>query len=524
MSEGQPAKKAFARPPAGAVKPASGAPEERLDSWKEIAGYLRRGTRTVQRWEREEGLPVHRLQHDKLGSVYAFRSELDAWWRSRGAVMPGDTSWQTDPGPSVAVLPFADLSREKDQGYFCDGVAEEIINALNALQDLRVASRTSAFRFRDCQEDPREIGRRLRVRHLLEGSVRKADGRLRVSVRLNNTADGYQVWSETYDREMTDIFALQEEIARCVAHALEVTLTPAERDALGKPSTRDLQAYDYYLRGRSFYYRYAPRDVEYARELFTRAIERDARYAMAWAGLADCWSYLYLYAGRKEAARLEADRASEHAIELGPESAQAHASRALALSLNEKDEEAEQEFEQAIRLDPDLFEARYFYARHSFVHGQREKAVRLYEEAMRIRPEDYQAPLLVAQSYDDLGRPEAAAAARRLGIERAEQHLKLNPDDARALYMAANGMAALGEKQRAQAWAGRALKARPDDPMLLYNLGCVFSLLGCADEALSCLEKGVELGVAERGWYAHDSNLDPLRQHPRFQALLTRLA
>jgi adenylate cyclase len=518
MSEGHSAKKVVAFP-----KPAP-APGERLDSWKEIAAYLRRGTRTVQRWEREEGLPIHRLQHEKLGSVYAFRTELDTWWSSRGAELESEAPVAAELGASIAVLPFADLSRERDQEYFCEGVAEEIINALARLENLRVASRTSAFRFKAGSADAREIGRKLRVGTLLEGSVRKDGDRCRISVQLTNAEDGYHLWSAAYDREMTGIFSIQEEIARQVVQALQVTLSPTEKATLGKAPTGDIQAYDYYLRGRSFYYRYGPREVEFAKQLFEQAIERDARYAPAWAGLADGWSYLYLYGGRKDAAREQADQASIKAVQLDPQSAQSHASRALALSLNERDEEAEVAFETAIRLDPDLFEARYFYARHSFVHGKQEKAVRLYEDAIRIRPEDYQSPLLVAQSYDDLGRPEDAANSRTRGIELAEQHLRLNPDDARALYMAANGMAALGQNERAREWAQRALAVRPDDPMLLYNVGCIFSLLGCVEEAVSCLERGADLGVAEKGWYEHDSNLDPLREHPRFQALLNRLA
>ncbi|MFB3779458.1 MAG: tetratricopeptide repeat protein [Bryobacteraceae bacterium] len=518
MSEGQLPKKVVAFP-----KPAPAA-NERLDSWKEIAAYLRRGTRTVQRWEREEGLPIHRLHHDKLGSVYAFRAELDAWWFSRGAALTDDPAAPGEQAASVAVLPFADLSREKDQEYFCEGVAEEIINALSRIENIRVASRTSSFHFKGKGADVREIGRKLRVGTLLEGSVRKDQGRFRISVQLTGAEDGYQLWSAAYDREMTDIFSIQEEIARQVAQALRITLSPSESASLGKSSTRDIEAYDYYLRGRSFYYRYGPRDVEFAKQLFEHAIERDPRYAPAWAGLADCWSYLYLYGGRREAARERADEASIKAVELDPQAAQSHASRALALSLNERDEEAEVAFETAIRLDPNLFEARYFYARHSFVHGKQAKAISLYEEAIRIRPEDYQSPLLVAQSYDDLGRPEDARAARLRGIDLAEQHLRLNPDDARALYMAANGMAALGEKERSRKWAERALAVRPDDPMLLYNVGCIFALLGCVEEAISCLEKGAELGVAEKGWYEHDSNLDPLRGHPRFQALVAGLA
>jgi adenylate cyclase len=210
-------------------------------------------------------------------------------------------------------------------------------------------------------------------------------------------------------------------------------------------------------------------------------------------------------------------------VRLDPASAQARASRALALCINERFEEAEAEFQAALHLDPDLFEAHYFYARHCFVQGRQLQAVQHYEEAMRIRPEDYQSPLLVAQSYDDLGRPDDARRARRKGVELAEQHLKLNPDDARACYMAANGLVALGQTERGRQWAEKAVAMRPDDPMLLYNAGCIFSMLGSAERALDCLEQARDLGVAERGWYEHDSNLDPVRGHPRFRALLEQL-
>jgi TolB-like protein/Tfp pilus assembly protein PilF len=501
----------------------TGAPTDRLDSWKEIAAYLRRGTRTVQRWERDQGLPVHRLRHDKLGSVYAYKRELDAWWETRAAELEQEAPLPDEQEPSIAVLPFCDMSREKDQEYFCEGIAEEILLALSKIQGLRVASRMSAFRFKGEARDVREVGRRLRVRHFLEGSVRKAEGRLRIAVQLTDTESGYQLWSERYDREVQDVFAIQEEIARRVVEALEIRLSPKERAALGAAPTRDVQAYDYYLRGRRFYYGYGPQDIGFARQLFTQAIAVDPAYALAYAGLADCWSYIYLNAERSEVAREQADWASARAVELDPASAQAHASRAVALSLNERDEEAQEAFETALRLDPDLFEAHYFYARHLFSHGQKADAVRFYEEAMRVRPEDYQSPLLVAQSYDDLGNPEAARSARLRGIELAEQHVSLNPDDVRAHYMAANGMAALGQNQRAREWAERALALRPDDAMLLYNVGCIFSLLGCVEPAVECLEKAFRHGLRNKGWYENDSNLDPLRDHPRFEALMRQL-
>ena len=152
-----------------------------------------------------------------------------------------------------------------------------------------------------------------------------------------------------------------------------------------------------------------------------------------------------------------------------------------------------------------------------------EKAVAQYEGAIRARPEDYQSPLLVAQSYDVLGRRADAAAARQQGVSLAERHLLLNPDDARALYMAANGLAALGERDRSRQFIERALAIRPDDPMLLYNAGCIFAMLELPEPALDCLEKAVRGGLSQKGWYLHDSNLDTLRAHPRFQELLRSL-
>jgi adenylate cyclase len=284
-----------------------------------------------------------------------------------------------------------------------------------------------------------------------------------------------------------------------------------------------VRAYDFYLRGRKSYEQFATRDVETAIQLFSRAIEIDPAYPQAHAGLADCWSYLYLYHDRSEVNRTSAESASLQAVTLDPESAQAQASRGLALSLSGRDQEAEHAFESAVRLDPTLFEAHYFYARHAFASGQAQMALRLYEEAMRVRPEDYQAPLLAAQIYDDLQRPEDGAAVRRIGIERARRRLELDPDDARALYAAANGMAALGERDQALEWAQRASALRPDDGMVLYNVACVFSLLGLPEPALDSLERAVQSGLKQRGWYEHDSNLDPLRSHPRFRELLREL-
>ncbi len=502
--------------------PEPGAAEDRLDSWKEISGYLRRGARTVQRWEAEEGLPVHRLRHDQGSSVYAFRSELDAWLAHK-STREEQVGASAAPEASIAVLPFSDISQEQDQGYFCEGMAEEIINSLSRLADLRVASRTSAFQFRGSAADSREIGRRLRVRTLLEGSVRKAAGRLRISVRLTAAESGFQLWAERYDRELRDVFAIQEEIAAKIVEHLELTLSAEESGALRRMPTRDVEAYDCYLRGRKFYFHYSRRDVEFAAQLFARAIQLDSAFVLAHAGLADCYSYLYSNAVRTEEIRRQADEASLRAVELDPESACAQAARGSALDICGRPEAAKRAFEQAIRRDPKLFEAHYFYARHAFAEGDLAKAIQLYSRAIELRPEDYQAPLLVAQSYDDLGRPEEGRRMRELGVRIAEQSLESNPDDCRAVYMAANGMVALGQTARGLEWAERALRMKPGEPMVLYNVGCIFSMAGELERAIETMECALEAGLTLKGWYQHDSNLDPLRGMPRFQALLERL-
>jgi len=427
------------------------------------------------------------------------------------------------PQPSVAVLAFSDMSAERDQEYFCEGIAEDIINNLAKVKGLRVAARTSSFAFRGKEEDIRILGKKLGVLAVLEGSVRKAGGQLRIAAQLINVEDGCHLWSDRYDRDLKDIFAIQDEISRSIAATLKITLSQKESEAIGRAPTTDLQAYEYYLRGRQFFYQYKRKGIEFALKMFSQAIELDPTYARAYAGIADCCSFLFMYAGSHEVHRERADTASLKALDLNPESAEAHAARGLALSLKGEYAGAEREFEAAIHLDPYLFEAYYFYARTAFVQGKLAQAVELYEHAGEVNSQDYQAPLLAAQSYSDLGMPEKAEAARRRGIQIAEARLKLNPDDARALYMGANGLVALGECERGLEWAEQALAMDPDEPMVLYNVACIQSLAGRIEDAIDSLEKSIKSGLNQKGWLEHDSNLDPVRRHSRYPALIRLL-
>jgi TolB-like protein/DNA-binding winged helix-turn-helix (wHTH) protein/Flp pilus assembly protein TadD len=427
------------------------------------------------------------------------------------------------PGGSVAVLAFSDMSAARDQEYFCDGIAEEIIGNLVRIRRLRVAPRTSSFAFKGRSEDARAIGRDLGVDHVLDGSVRREGDRVRIAVQLIRTEDGTTVWSERFDRRPEDIFAVQDEIARSVAAALEIALSPRESLAIGRAPTSDPEAYDFYLRGRQFYYQYRRKGIEFALTMFARAVEIDGGFVRAWAGMADCASFLYMYAGNHERHRRQAEAMSRRALELDPDSAEAHASRGVACALGGDYAEAEEELETAIALDPGLFEAWYSYARVSFARGELAKTVRMYAKAMEVNPHDYQAPLLAAQVYEDLGDADRAREARERGVRAAESRLRLNPDDSRALYMGANAWAALGERDRGLEWARQALAIDPDEPMVLYNVACVQALAGRCDEALDSLERAVRSGLHQKGWLEHDSNLDPLRRSPRYRKLVRDL-
>ena len=260
-------------------------------------------------------------------------------------------------GASVAVLPFVNMSSDQENVYFSDGLAEELINALCKIDGLKVAARTSSFSFKGTSQDIREMGQRLNVRTVLEGSVRKAGNTLRISAQLVNVSDGYHLWSETFDRRIEDVFAIQDEIAQAIVSALRVVLSEEEKRAIAKVPTDNVQAYEYYLRGRQFFRQFRREGLQRARKLFMRAYELDPRYASAYAGVADCCSLLYLHWGAAEAQVKEADKASRKALQLDPELAEAHVARGLAVSLNKRYDEARREFETAIRQNPELFEA-----------------------------------------------------------------------------------------------------------------------------------------------------------------------
>ena len=423
---------------------------------------------------------------------------------------------------SIAVLPFTNMSADAENEFFTDGITEEIINALNKVRALDVASRTSAFAFKGNKEDISAIGRKLKVHTVLEGSVRKAGNRLRISTQLIDVATSFQLWSERYDREMEDVFAIQDEIATSIVNALKVVLTEKEEAAIKKIPTQSVRAYEYYLRGRQLFHQRRAETLDAAEDLYRRAIALDPDYALAFAGLADCSCFRFFeHAGARDEALAQAESASRRALKLDPDLAEAHASRGLALTYQRRFDEASQEFERAMELDSVLYEAPWYYGRSLQAQGRSEEAAAMYERAAELRADDYQSPIFAAAMYRSLGRTTEARAASQRGLAAAERALALNHGDSRALYLGAMELQVMGDKARSDEWARRAIQSDPTNPLLQYNIGCLYAVGGNRGLALDHLERAMELGMRNRDWLMTDPDLASIRDDPRFAALLT---
>ncbi len=423
---------------------------------------------------------------------------------------------------SLAVLPFADLSPDGDQEYFGDGLAEELLTTITSCCPgrIRVPARTSSFAFKGMNLDVREIGARLGVDAVVEGSVRKAGDRLRISVQLIDVRDGFHIWSERYDRGMDDLFAIQDEIANSVAEAINLPGKPRPQAERATPS--DVRAYEFYLQGRHAFNKLTRRSLHTACALFGRAIEIDPEFARAYAGLTDVYFYLYNYWEPREEYIQRADEASRTALEICPEIAEAHIARGQALSLLGA-EEAKDEFERAIALDPSLFEAYFCAARFHYARGEAEEAARLFRKAHNVRPDEYQALVLGSNALRRLDRVEEAERTQVEALKAIEAHLELYSDDARAYYLGASIWRFSDRPDKAQEWLDKALTLEPDDAAVHYNVACYYARIPEAERAFEHLGRAIELGFRHRAWVENDPDFDQLRTDPRFSALLARL-
>jgi TolB-like protein/tetratricopeptide (TPR) repeat protein len=426
------------------------------------------------------------------------------------------------PAESVAILPFVDMSPEHDQEYFCDGIAEEIINALCCVRGLRIASRTSSFRFKGRSADVRRIGRQLDVRAVLEGSVRKAGNRVRITAQLINCADGYHLWSQTYDRELEDVFAVQTDIAQRLVDALRITLTPRETKLIERGGTRNAQAYDLFLRGQQVLRGYNVGGN--AESWFRQAIKQDPDFAQAHAGLASALALKGFWRVSISSDEIaEAFAASQRALELEPWMPEAFVAKACLASMSGMREEAERSFEEAIRLNPASYYTHYLYGRHFVGTDEPERAVEQFRAAAQLAPDEYTPYGMLSSVLRKLGRHAECLQVTAQALPLVERYLEVNPHDDAALGRAAIFAAWLGKEDLAVRFIERALALRPDGFAGLYNAACAYADLGRHDRALELLDRAVGRGRGNLEWIERDESLAALRDDPRFAAITARL-
>jgi adenylate cyclase len=424
--------------------------------------------------------------------------------------------------PSIGVLPFDNMSGDPEQDYFSDGICEDIITDLSRLSGLFVVGRNSTFAYKGKSVSLQDTAAELGVAYLLEGSVRKVGQRIRVTAQLIDGITAGHLWAERFDRDLTDIFEIQDEITKAIVAQLKVHLLPDERSS-SAPPTDNVEAYNHYLNGRQYYYRMTRSSLRMARNLFGRAVALDPTFGRAHAGIASCEAYMNAFFSGTIPTD-EIIQSADRALETDPRLAEAHAAKGQALNLAGRGAEAEVAFKTALSLDPDSYEANLAYAKASVVKGALENAAFHFQRALEIRPEDYIAPIILGQVLRSLGRLDEEAKYVLVGLDRAEEALRREPEEARPAHMGACALLSLGRADEARDWMTRAIAIDPEDSMLRYNCACMAAQLGDVDEALAHLEKFVPYaGQEHKAWIAQDPDMDSLRDHPRFKEAMAAI-
>jgi len=423
---------------------------------------------------------------------------------------------------SICVLPFANMSGDAEQEYFSDGISEDIITDLSKVSALHVISRNTAFTFKGKPVDVRQVAGQLNVSHVLEGSVRKAAGRVRITAQLIDGSSDSHVWAERYDRDLNDIFALQDEISRAIVDALKVKLLPEEKKAIERRGTENVDAYNLYLMARQSYatgFEGDGRVNEAIIRLCRRAVEIDPNYAEAWALIAMAEMLLRSTFDRGGDGGLAA---AERALELNADLAEAHAVKARILSEEKRHDEASREIEIAVRLDPESQQVNKCAGVLRFRQQRLKESIRYFEKAVALEEGDFGSAGMLITCYTAIGNREAARRAAEITLARAEKVLAHDPNNGSAMGHGSDALAVLGKGERAKEWMGRALLIDPENLSMRYNFVCALANhLKDTEAALEMLGPAFEkMGTGLINHAKIDPDLDPLREHPRFKAML----
>jgi TolB-like protein/Tfp pilus assembly protein PilF len=529
---------------------------ERLESWKEIAGYLKREVRTAQRWEKSEGLPVRRHLHAKLDTVYAYTAELDAWLKNRQPHLDQHVAPRVADRNMLFVLPFDNLSQDPKQEYFSDGLTEEMITQLGRLQPERlgVIARATAMAYKDTAKTAAQIGHELGVRYILEGCVRRAGDRVRITAQLIQVSDQTHLWADTYEGDLQDILALQNRVAQAIAGQIQIKLTRKKQANLATAPPVNPQAYEDYLKGRFYWNKRTADDLNKGIHYFQRSIQSDPNYALAYAGLADSYGLLgtvpYDALPPREAMP-KAGQAALRALELDDTLAEAHASLGyVRLEYDWNWPEALKEFERALALNPSYATGHHWYANYLRIMGRLQEAIMEVKEAQKLDPLSLGINAALAESYYFAREYDHV-------IEQCRKTFELYPGFYMARFWLGRAYGHKGMYNEAVATFEKGKSITGGSALMTMGLGYAYAVAGRTMKAKQVLEKlihlstqryvpavymvGIYTALDEKDqafeWlenaYNERSNyliyihrepaLDSLRSDPRYQTLIRRI-
>lgn len=421
---------------------------------------------------------------------------------------------------AIAVLPFDNISPEKESEYFCDGLMGELIANLSRLKDIRVVSRTSSMQFKGTKKDIKTIGKELDARYIIEGNVRKFQDNLRITAQLIDVETDAQLWAETYKGTLADVFDIQEKVSKQIVDALMLKLTPTEKVVLTKRSTENTEAFDCYLRAREFLYRRTKSSLQFAIQLFQRAIQLDTRYAPAYAGLGEAYATLHYDYDTKEIWVDKAIESSLKALMYDSTVSEAYAALALAYFSKKSLQEAEAAARKAIDLGPNIFTGYWVLARIYHVTNRDEESIELLKKTIELNPDFHTAYSQLRMAYERMGHTNEHKAILQSVMEVLPRYLARHPDDARSHNYYAVELVQVGRIEEAKIEAAKAIELSPDDPLMMYNSACFYSRLGEKQLALEMLKKSILTGLEDYDWIRTDPDFDNIRNEPEYAEIM----
>ncbi|MGE5806833.1 MAG: TPR end-of-group domain-containing protein, partial [Ignavibacteria bacterium] len=422
---------------------------------------------------------------------------------------------------SIAVLYFENISPEKENEYFCAGITEDLITDLSKIKELKVIPRSDVLPFRNKEINSKKVGEVLKVSHILEGSVRKAGQKIRISAQLVDINSGFPVWADRYDRMMEDIFDIQMEVSQKITEALKLSLSENEKKLLGKKPTDDMRAYDFYVRGREFLSKNGKRNNEAAIQMFEYALSIDPNFALAYAALAEAYTYKYVWYDGNLKWLGKSIEAGEKALGIDPDLIEAKFAIGIFYYHQKRFTEAIEILEKIVEERKDFYPASRWLGITYHILADYDSAIKYFEIARSLKPYSEEPLMHLEMSYRKKGELEEARKIEKEYLRVAEKKLEINPEDAVTLSRILGVYADKFNYEKALKAAQKVMEIDPEDGLAIYNCACGFARMNRKEEALNCLKTAFNLGYKNvREWVKSDPDFDSLQNEPEFKKII----